>query len=81
MRPRGLAASWPHGIRGTLNKSPSAGQRIFFTIRAVPKAGNTQSIPPLSEPSPREKYLAASSRGFRVYLKTGNMTNGEGFFA
>ena len=64
MRPRGLAASWPHGIRETLNKSPSAEQRLFSPIRAVPKAGNTQSIPPLSELSASEKSLAVSSRGF-----------------
>ncbi|HBJ16343.1 MAG TPA: hypothetical protein DIT87_06670 [Clostridiales bacterium] len=54
----------------SLNRSSSAEQRIFFSIRADSKTGNTQSIPPLLNPSPREKSLAVSSRrpnqSFRV---------------
>ena len=38
-----------------LNKSSAAEQRIFFLSRAVPKVGNTYSIPPLLEPSAEEK--------------------------
>ncbi len=45
-----------------LNQSPSAEQRIFFPARAASKAGNTYSIPPLLNPSFREKSLAVSSR-------------------
>ena len=48
----------------TLNKSPSAEQRIFFPSCAVLKAGNTQSIPPLLIPSSGEKSHAVSSRRF-----------------
>ena len=48
----------------TLNKSPSAEQRIFFPSCSVPKVGNTYSIPPLSTPSSGEKTLAVSSRRF-----------------
>ena len=53
-----------------MNKSPSAGQRIFFPIRAVSKAGNTYSIPPLSKLSAGEKSLAASSRQFNQRFQT-----------
>ena len=58
-----FSASFPRNWE-TLNKSPSAEQRIFFSIRAVLKAGNTQSIPPLSEPSAKEKSLAVGSCRF-----------------
>ncbi len=47
-----------------LNKSSSAGLRIFCPIRAVLKAGNTYSIPPLSELSAEPKSSAASSCRF-----------------
>ena len=47
-----------------LNKSASAGRRIFCPIRAVLKAGNTYSIPPLSELSAETKSSAASSCRF-----------------
>ena len=47
-----------------LNKSSSAGLRIFCPIRAVLKAGNTYSIPPLSELSAETKSSAASSCRF-----------------
>ena len=39
--------------REPLNKSSSAEQRIFSSIRAVSKVGNTYSIPPLLKPSSR----------------------------
>ena len=45
-------------------KSSSAGKRIFCPIRAVLKAGNTYSIPPLSELSAEPKSSADSSRRF-----------------
>ena len=48
----------------SLNKSSSAEQRIFSSIRAASKAGNTYSIPPLLKPSSREKSRAVSSRRF-----------------
>ena len=48
-------------IKETLNKSSAAGQRIFCPHTAVQKAGNTYSIPPLSEPCLETKSLAASS--------------------
>ena len=47
-----------------LNKSSSAGRRIFCPTRAVLKAGNTYSIPPLSELSAETKSSAASSCRF-----------------
>ena len=47
-----------------LNKSSSAGRRIFCPTRAVLKAGNTYSIPPLSELSSEAKSSAASSCRF-----------------
>ena len=50
--------------RETLNKSPAAEQRIFSSIRAASKPGNTQSIPPLLKPSAREKSLTVGSRRF-----------------
>ena len=63
-------ALWAAGVRNgnlprpkeALNQSPSAEQRIFFPARAASKAGNTYSIPPLLNPSIREKSLAVSSR-------------------
>ena len=63
-------ALWAAGVRNgnlprpkeALNQSPSAEQRIFFPARAASKAGNTYSIPPLLNPSFREKSLAVSSR-------------------
>ena len=45
-------------------KSSAADRRIFSLIRAVPKVGNTYSIPPLLEPSAEEKSLAVSSCRF-----------------
>ena len=53
-----------HEFREPLNKSSSAGRRIFCPTRAVLKAGNTQSIPPLSELSAETKSSAASSCRF-----------------
>lgn len=43
----------------TLNQPPAAQQRIFGSARSVLKMGNTQSIPPSSEPSAQSS--AASS--------------------
>ena len=50
-------------VQETLKPS-STEQRIFSSGRAASKAGNTQSIPPLWNPSSREKSLAVSSRRF-----------------
>ena len=51
-------------VKESLNKSSSAEQRIFSSIRAASKAGNTYSIPPLLNPSAREKSLAVGSCRF-----------------
>jgi len=56
--------NWAEEIRETLNKSSASGRRIFCPIRAVLKAGNTQSIPPLSELSAEPKSSAISSCRF-----------------
>ncbi len=47
-----------------MNKSSSAGQRIFCPQPSVRKMGNTYSIPAFSIPCPETKSLAASSRRF-----------------
>ena len=47
-----------------MNKSSSAGQRIFFPQPSVRKKGNTYSIPAFSIPCLETKSLAASSRRF-----------------
>ena len=44
-----------------LNNSATAGWRVFCPIRAVPKLGNTQSIPAISVLSAEPKSLATSS--------------------
>ena len=51
-------------VREALNKSSAAEQRIFFSIRAVSKVGNTSSIPPLLKLSAEEKSLAVSTCRF-----------------
>ena len=48
-------------IRKPLNNSATAGWRVFCPIRAVPKLGNTQSIPAISVLSAEPKSLATSS--------------------
>ena len=72
-------ALWAAGVRNgnlprpkeALNQSPSAEQRIFFPAHAASKAGNTYSIPPLLNPSSREKSLAVGSRRFnQSFLKS-----------
>lgn len=47
-----------------MNKSSSAGQRIFCPQPSVRKMGNTYSIPAFSIPCLETKSLAASSRRF-----------------
>ena len=47
-----------------MNKSFSAGQRIFCPQPSVRKMGNTYSIPAFSIPCLETKSLAASSRRF-----------------
>ena len=68
---RRICAVSPQIIKESLNKSSSAEQRIFSSIRAASKAGNTYSIPPLLNPSSREKSLAVGSRRFnQSFLKS-----------
>lgn len=50
--------------KGPLNQSPGAEQRIFCPTRSVLKTGNTQSIPPFSEPSAEPRSSAASACRF-----------------
>jgi hypothetical protein len=45
-------------IKEPLNKSPAAGERIFFVRSSASKAGNTQSIPLLLMLRPDKKSLA-----------------------
>ena len=74
----GLAQPTP-GLffKETLNKSSSAEQRIFSSIRAASKAGNTQSIPPLLNPSAREKSLAVGScRFIQSFLREDHRLSG-----
>ena len=59
----------------TLNESTSA-EQLFFPIRAVLKAENTDSISLLSERSTGEKSLAVSARGFhRNFLNSRELTD------
>ena len=51
-------------LKETLNKSAAAERRAFCPIRAVPKLGNTQSIPTILVLSAEPKSLAVSSCRF-----------------
>ena len=69
-------AACPFSFRVTkepLNNTAAAERRVFCPIRAVPKLGNTQSIPPISVLSAESKSLATSScRIIQRFLKNSN---------
>ena len=63
-----------------LNKSSAAEQRIFCSLSAVWKIGNTYSIPRFPKLSEEAKSLAVSSCRFKEALNNSARAGGERFF-